>query len=71
MNGFVRCRVTSDRYSRFLENHAVQALRQIGCLAITIFMQCAATAHTTRHVKHLIQANFPDDRVISRTLPTA
>lgn len=69
--GFVRRTVTSDRYSRLLENFVVPALRQRGCLANTIFMQDGATAHTARRVKTLIHQNFPDERVISRTFPIA
>lgn len=70
-NGFVRCTVTSDRYARLLEDHVVPALRQRGCLATTVFMQDGATAHTARRAKTVIQAHFPDERVISRTFPIA
>ena len=34
-------------------------------------MQDGATAHTARCVRNVIQANFPDERVISHTFPVA
>ena len=34
-------------------------------------MQDGTTGHTARCVRNVIQANFPDERVISRAFPTA
>ena len=34
-------------------------------------MQDEATAHTTRCLRNVIQANFSDERVITRTFPIA
>ena len=71
MNGFIRRTITRDRYRRLLEDHGVPFLRQRNCLATTVLMHDEATAHTSRCVRNVIQANFPDEPVISRALPMA
>ena len=65
------CTVTSDRYRRLLEDHVVPPLRQRNCLANTVLMQDGATAHTARCARNAIQANFPDELVISITFQIA
>ncbi|GFX04249.1 hypothetical protein TNCV_3973981 [Trichonephila clavipes] len=41
------------------------------CLQITIFMQVGATLHIGCQIKVLLNANFGDNRVISRHFPDA
>lgn len=64
MNFFLRRTVTSDLYSRLLENHAFSALRQRSCLISTILMQETATVHIAKCVNNLIQTNFSYVHVI-------
>lgn len=67
MNGFVRRSITGHWYSRFLENQVLPPLRQRGCLTSTMVNQYGAITYTVRCVKNVIQANFFDEYVISRT----
>lgn len=44
-----------------MKNHIMPALRQKGCLVITMFIQHGEIAHMARRGKDVIQANFFDE----------
>ncbi|GFV81571.1 uncharacterized protein TNCV_52951 [Trichonephila clavipes] len=58
----------SPRYSELLQQ-AIPALQERQCLQTTIFMQDGTTPHIGCQVKALLNANFNDNRVISRQFP--
>ena len=66
----VTCTVTGKRYEALLRNHVLQALQQLQCVDRTIFMQDGAPPHIPTPVKQLLNAQFGDDRIISRHFPT-
>ena len=47
------------------------ALRQRSRLATTVMMEDGATMHMARYVKNVIQANFPNELVISHIFSIA
>ena len=68
--GPVTCTVTGKRYDALLRNHVLPALQQRQCVDRTIFMQDGTPLHIATPVKQLLSAQFGDDMIISRDVPT-
>ncbi|GBM89651.1 hypothetical protein AVEN_22637-1 [Araneus ventricosus] len=63
--------VNGTRYESLLRNLLIPALRQLGCVDSTTFMQDGAPPHIATPVKQVLNLHFGNDRIISRHFPRA